>query len=379
MVNLLVTGDIVNYKNNDGKICSSEIEAIVKSSDYAICNFEAPIMGSGQPQLKSGPHHHQLKSTVKGLKDQGFNHLLLANNHIMDFGEVGLNATINEIKKNNLDFCGAGCSIDDAYKPFVKEINGLSIGIINAGEAQFGVLDDFMVRNGSGYAWINHHLIDQNIIKLKENCDFVLVFSHAGLENYSIPQKEWRNRYQHLCELGADAVIGSHPHVPQGYERHNESFIFYSLGNFYFDGGRWEGKESSSFALKLKLEKGKTMDFEPVFHYTCNNKVELAPDSKKININELCMLLNDEYQKKHEEMSLLAFKNIKRSLISSFFSFPLDSTLKGTIKEVAATLLGRRKRQIKHLTSLHLIRNEAYYYAMRHALELEARKHNKNV
>lgn len=35
---------------------------------------------------------------------------------------------------------------------------------------------------------------------------------------------------------GADLVIGSHPHVIQGYEKYNGRYIVYSLGNFCFGG-----------------------------------------------------------------------------------------------------------------------------------------------
>jgi hypothetical protein len=46
------------------------------------------------------------------------------------------------------------------------------------------------------------------------------------------------------------------------------------------------------------------------------------------------------------------------------------------MKEIAATFLGRRKNLNKPLTQLHFMRNEAYYYAAKHALELKARHIN---
>ena len=42
-------------------------------------------------------------------------------------------------------------------------------------------------------------------------------------------------RYKTFIHLGVDAVIGMHPHVPQGWELIDGKPIFYSLGNFYFD------------------------------------------------------------------------------------------------------------------------------------------------
>jgi hypothetical protein len=370
MVKLFVAGDVVNYQNESGLLCSKEMEAIIKSTDYAICNFEAPLADSGVARLKSGSHHSQRIETVSGLKSQGFDLLLLANNHIMDYGKDGLVATITCAERNGLDIVGAGVDKNAAYKPLVKKLGGIKVGIINAGEAQFGVIDYFEREDPSGYAWINHAKIDENILSLKKECDFVVVFSHAGIENFSIPQKEWRERYKQLCNLGADVIIGSHPHVPQGYERHNDSLIFYSLGNFYFDGGNYSNSNNASFAVTLNLIKGLAPSFEPVFHETSDGQVSLVPLTRAVNLEALCEQLNDGYQKSHDEMSLKVYDMIKKQLSNSFMPIPTDGTLKGTVKEICATILGRRKNLDKSLTQLHFIRNEAYRYAMLHALEL---------
>ena len=68
-------------------------------------------------------------------------------------------------------------------------------------------------------------LIDKNILKLKKRCDFIIVFPMLVL-SIIISSKEWRDRYRHFCDLGADVVVGSHPHVPQGYDiLHSANFL----------------------------------------------------------------------------------------------------------------------------------------------------------
>lgn len=118
-----------------------------------------------------------------------------------------------------MDYVGTDINSEGAYRPFIKHINGIKLGIVNAAESQLGVLDYATKEDEAGYAWINHYKIDQLVVSLKEKCDTVIVFPHAGLEHYNIPQKEWRIRYQQLCDLGADAIIVSHPHVPQVLQR----------------------------------------------------------------------------------------------------------------------------------------------------------------
>lgn len=374
MTSLFVCGDIVNYGHVDGRVCSDQLSKIISSADYSVCNFESPIEGHGTAQPKSGPCHFQRAETIYGLKEQGFDLLLLANNHMLDFGSEGLAATIESAKEKGLDTLGAGLTPQAAYEPSIKDVNGLRIGMINACEAQFGVIDYFDRLADAGYAWINHRLIDKTIIRLERECDFVIVFSHAGLEHYPIPQKEWRERYRHLCDLGADVVVGSHPHVPQGYEKHGESIIFYSLGNFYFDSKNYKDKEDPSFSLWLELERGSPPDFNPVFHYKKDGLVCLAPPEKHIDIGKLCRLLGDGYEREHDSMSLAAYETIRRNLTLSLLPIPFDGHFRSTLRRIASRMLGRSKAKEKDLLQLHLIRNEAYYYAAKHALEVKLRE-----
>ena len=39
---------------------------------------------------------------------------------------------------------------------------------------------------------------------------------------------------EQFCDAGADLVVGSHPHVLQGFETYKGKLIAYSLGNFLF-------------------------------------------------------------------------------------------------------------------------------------------------
>lgn len=60
------------------------------------------------------------------------------------------------------------------------------------------------------------------------------MYSHGGVEFMDVPLPEWRDTYRKLIDMGVDAVIASHPHVPQGIEYYKGKAICYSLGNFCF-------------------------------------------------------------------------------------------------------------------------------------------------
>lgn len=371
-VDIFACGDIVNNTSSTGRICGSDLARIIGDSDYAVCNFEAPVAGFGRSQEKSGPLYAQRAETLTGLKAQGFDLVLLANNHMMDFGTAGLSATMQEASKAGLDAIGAGLDFEQAYAPLVKEIQGLRFGLVNAGEAQFGVLDYFERNGAAGYAWVNHRRIDETVRSLKESCDYVIVFSHAGLGRYPVPQKEWRHRYKQLCALGADVVIGSHPHVPQGYEQHNGSLIFYSLGNFYFDSRKFPGNADSTYSVLLNFPgAGNAVTFEPVFHYRSDGLIRLAPEQYRADLAALNDLLGDRYREEHDAMCEAAYRKIRGSVKLSVSPFPLERGLRAVPKRVTRRLFGRDKPVDKETLLLHLLRNESYHHAAKHALELQ--------
>ncbi len=61
-----------------------------------------------------------------------------------------------------------------------------------------------------------------------------IVSLHWGYEHTAVPAPFQRRLARRLAALGADLVIGHHPHVAQGWEVHRGTPIFYSLGNFNF-------------------------------------------------------------------------------------------------------------------------------------------------
>lgn len=373
MIELFVAGDVVNYRNSSGHILGRRLSEVVANADYSVCNFEAPVQGSGAPQPKSGSHHAQRIETISGLRSQGFDLLLLANNHIMDYGPEALRATVETAELAGIQTIGAGLTAVDAYEPLVARIQDYQVGIINAGEAQFGVIPSPDLGSRTGYAWINSSAIDRNIIALRSQCDFVLVLAHAGLEYYSVPQPEWRERYKHFCDLGADVVIGSHPHVPQGYERHNGSLIFYSLGNLYFDSENFRLKPDYSYSLRLWLSADKEVTFQPVFHHKTGAIVDISEVDDKIDLDSLRSMLDDGYVDLVDLMSVEQFRLIKKHLRTSLNGFPFDPNPVSSIARAVRRIFRGGSRLDKELLLLHLLRNEAYYFAARRALEVATR------
>jgi len=131
------------------------------------------------------------------------------------------------------------------------------------------------------------------------------LIAYAGVEDIYFPIKEWRERYKRLCDIGVDVIIGHHPHVPQGYEKHNNSIIFYSLGNFYFDTLSFIDSGDDSYSLVLQFSTEGLVDFEIIYHKKISGKTCLV-EEKDVNfsITTLNNLLFDNYEEKNDEMCI---------------------------------------------------------------------------
>ena len=92
-----------------------------------------------------------------------------------------------------------------------------------------------MHHEGLGCAYINDFRVNHDIVEAKKQVDYLFILPHDGIEYIDVPLPETIARYRDFIDWGADCVLGSHPHCPQGWEDYKGKPIFYSLGNFFFN------------------------------------------------------------------------------------------------------------------------------------------------
>ena len=372
MPRIFFAGDIVNTCNHSGDLCDSETLERIRSADYAIANLEAPVQCASRPVNKTGPCIQQLAATPGILAAAGFSAVSLANNHIMDFGGAALRETMRSLREAGLAFVGAGDRSADAIAPLVVDVHGVSIGILAGCESQFGVIDASTPDDSPGCAWLNDPRLFLATQRLKSVCDRVILIAHAGLEHLAIPQPEWRACYRRLCDAGADAVVGSHPHVPQGWERYGDSVIFYSLGNFYFDCLSFRDSPDRSYSVILDLDRTGPVEFETVQHRKRGTQVVATPASERIDLEQLCSLLSGDYDSRADAAALAAFRRL-RPLLSRGVGRGLPTSEPWLLaKQLAKRLCLGERAQDRALVAMHLIRNESYRFAIQRALRLRS-------
>jgi poly-gamma-glutamate synthesis protein (capsule biosynthesis protein) len=116
------------------------------------------------------------------------------------------------------------------------------------------------------FRWDDTERIARRISEIKSKCRWCVVVAHGGEEFAPLPNPYTRDRYIKFLELGADAVVAHHTHVPENYELFdNGKMIFYSLGNFIFDTDyqRVHRYTDTGVLLKLKFSEER-IDFEAI-------------------------------------------------------------------------------------------------------------------
>jgi hypothetical protein len=369
-VRIFIAGDIVNTRHDDGIFCERDVKAVIASVDFGIANLEAPVRSNGRKARKTGPVLDQQPGTLRGLVYQGFHAVALANNHIMDYGPEGLAATIDEINTAGLARVGAGFNRQEAYEPLLAERNGVRIAFINGCEAHHGVHDLSRRRAEAGYAWLFGEEFRNTIAQSARHNDVTIVLSHAGLEHFHVPQKEWRVLYRQFCDLGATAVVGAHPHVPQGCERYRDSLIFYSLGNFYFDTNRYAESADITRAVILTVGKTNVPTWEPVWtQKNARSAVELLRGPPP-DFDQLDEMLGEHYDDHWRAMTLTKYQELLPLLERSIGGWYCQSSTRAMLRHLASRFLRGRRETDKELLLQHLLRNESYYFTLRHALAI---------
>lgn len=370
-VSLIFCGDVAIQSGNSFSVCN-DLKQELRRADYAVCNFEGPIVHpKSQRAPKAGPYICQIPEAVSILKDTGFNVFSLANNHILDFGESALIETISSIETNQCYLVGVGDNFTNSYKPLIISKNGISIGIFAAGENEFGC--NYEEGTNYGFGWLFSESLERQIIKYKDECDFLVLNAHAGVENIEFPLLEWQRRYKDLCDLGINIIIGHHPHVPQGIETYNKSIIFYSLGNFHFTTENSTATSLQSFSVNIEIDSNKTFKYNLIYHVNENGKVKLV-DKEEVDFDllQLSSLCNDKLIKLNENKAVEVFYSYYEDYYRIAMGAPTSKrTLWNDIKFLVKFILRKRKLNSSQLLLLlHNIKIDSHRFIVQRALNL---------
>lgn len=218
-----------NFNNN-----FKYIKPYTSQADLSILNFETTAAGNNLG-FSGFPRFNSPVETLDSIKQAGFDIVNLANNHILDQGEQGLMASVNNSINRKLKVLGA--NFPDKEKYLIEEIENIRLGFLSY---SYGF-------NGHEASYTKEQLadlvniIDQANIKrdiefLKDQVDLVIIYIHWGEEYMLSPSQQQKTLAQNIFDWGGDIILGSHPHVIQEAKlkeiNGKTKYVIYSMGNF---------------------------------------------------------------------------------------------------------------------------------------------------
>lgn len=293
------------------------VESILSQGDIIFGNLEKPFSKNPNPIFNYlSKNSFANAKGVDSLVNGHFNIVSLANNHILDFGIEGLAYTIDLLDEKGIKYVGAGFNLSEARRPVIIKKNGISVGFL----AYARESDSTASKEKPGAAPIDFEkIISKDIVALRKDAEVIVVSLHFGQMYADYPSQEDREMAKRIIECGADIILGHHPHVIQGFERHQKGIIFYSLGEFIFDSGAgnvrvgWaENKRRETIILSADLSQDGIFDFKAI-PIIINDICQ--PTVPKVYIQERIL---KRYENISREISILGSRKINENIGTSF-------------------------------------------------------------
>ena len=246
VVTIACVGDMMlglNFPDNapllpvhDGAHLFDDVRDILTSADLAAGNLECLLLDKGgQHRIVHDPKYAYFfrspERYVNHFVNAGFDFLTIGNNHLRDFGEIGVVSTMRVLDEAGIAYAG----LKNRAELAVVERDGVRYGL-----CAFAPFEEMCQIT-------DYDLVRETISKLRHEheCDLVIVTHHGGAEgsgaSHVTRKPEWFGggdrgnvyEFSHICvDAGADLVFGHGPHVVRGMEVYKGKIIAYSLGNF---------------------------------------------------------------------------------------------------------------------------------------------------
>jgi len=235
------------YGNGDYNYTLEPLKEKLSEYDLVVGNLEGPITNNKSVSVntKLGEGKNFVftfdPSVAKVLAENNIKLVNLGNNHILNQGAKGIEQTKKYLEE-------AGVEYSDESSTLVRDFGGIKVGFVNY---NYSVPD-------------STDTVIKNIKSVREQSDIVIISPHWGTEyKTGDPGVSIRALAHRFIDAGADAVIGTHPHVVQMSEEYQGKKIYYSLGNFIFD--QYFQKETmAGLGVEVVINPDRTMEYNEV-------------------------------------------------------------------------------------------------------------------
>ena len=260
----------------------------MQAADFSVANLETTLRGSDMP-YSGWPNFNCPDNIVESAKNAGLDALLTANNHSYDTLMPGFLRTVETVRAAGLPALGTRLT-EEEPRYLIEDINGIQVGMVcytyatsMSGEKP-RLNGNTPVENPALVNFFSYQNLDafySELGQIKEQMDndgaeATIFFVHWGTE-YELTENSYqRTIAQAVCDMGFDAIIGSHPHVVQpaalitgSQDPSHLTACIYSMGNAV----------SNQRREKMNLNTGHTEDgamFTVTFEKYSDGTVYLA-------------------------------------------------------------------------------------------------------
>ena len=230
------------YQKKNAAYFLKKVKPVFAKDDLTLVNFEGTLSNGGTRADKKWAFRGK-PEYVDILTKGSVEAVSFSNNHTRDYGKKSYSDTKKILKK-------AGIAYSTETTAVLKEVNGIKVGLASISSIELS----------SPEAKLKKAL---TALK-KKKPEIIIVSLHSGIEYTQEIQPVQKKLSRLAIDMGADLVVGHHPHVIQGIDQYKGKYILYSLGNFCF-GGNTNPPDKDAFIFKqtFQIKKGKLTIINP--------------------------------------------------------------------------------------------------------------------
>jgi len=295
-VSIALTGDVMLGRLVDSKLRRAgplhpwgNVLPHLSTADLRIINLECVIARSGTPwsRWRKVFHFRADPIAIESLKKAGIDCVVLANNHVLDYGEEALVEMLSLLQQAGIQYVGAGRNLEEAARPAILEARGLSVAVVAFTDNEPGWA---ATTKTPGTNYIPISLEEKSLKPVRDaisraraqGAKLVIFSIHWGPNMVSRPSPLFRKFARAVVDAGADTYHGHSAHVFHGIEIYKGTPIIYDAGEF-IDDYAVDPELRNDLGLMFQVQAANSrieqIELTPVFIADC--QVNLAVASKR--------------------------------------------------------------------------------------------------
>lgn len=276
---LIATGDVIPARSvnsqatrfNNFRWPYEKTGDVLKTADLTIINLESPLIPNC-PVVNDGMIFCGDEKNIEGLTFTGVDVATLENNHIDNYGNIGVENTIRLLNSS-------GIKAVRENNPQVIDLKGQKFAFL--------AYHDLVNPQINTVSTVEDK-VAQDIKQAKGSANIVIVAFHWGTEYTEQPGERQQMLAHMAIDNGADLILGNHPHWIEPAEIYKNKLIVYAHGNFIFD-QMWSEKTKQGIIGRFTFYEDKLIDAEflPIYIKDYGQPYFLDGDEKALILAEM--------------------------------------------------------------------------------------------